>query len=210
MFINISLRQFDLKRSQHNTGWWRCSRTPSATSSRSTMGSSASTTYDHQKLIWRMFIFYFTKINRIKTIITTVNAKTVRNMEFFQRKCHVPGSLYFKGSVHEKSSRDMWPSTFPYRKGKIRKKVGPETLNSRKLRFIARTVNLIVGATKCKHRLHFLHFYRFRCFTWCQPIMVNRLNNMHWLATPSGARIRHNDWFVDRSSNISTDKTEEQ
>ena len=46
-----------------------------------------------------------------------------------------------KGSVNEKSSRFMCPSTYPYRR-KIKKRVGPKTLNSRKSRFLVRTVNL--------------------------------------------------------------------
>ena len=46
-----------------------------------------------------------------------------------------------KGPVHEKSSRVMLPSTYPYRR-EIRKKVGPETLDSRKFGLIARTVRL--------------------------------------------------------------------
>ena len=48
--------------------------------------------------------------------------------------------MFFKGSVHEKSSRVMWPSTYPSYRRKIRKKVWPETLNSRKLTSITRTV----------------------------------------------------------------------
>ena len=64
----IFQRQFHLKQSQHDTGWSRCSRTTSATSPRSTIWSSASTFYVHQKLILRMFIFYFTMINRIEMV----------------------------------------------------------------------------------------------------------------------------------------------
>ena len=48
--------------------WSRCSRKPSSTSSSSTMGSSVSTTFVHQKLIWRMLIYYFSKINRFKMV----------------------------------------------------------------------------------------------------------------------------------------------
>ena len=64
----IFQRQIDLKRSQPDTGWSRCSRTPSATSTSSTMVSSASTTYVHQKLTWHMFICYFSKTNRFKRV----------------------------------------------------------------------------------------------------------------------------------------------
>ena len=72
-------------------------------------------------------------------------------------------------------------------------------------------------ATKCNFISYF--FIGFAIL----PIMVNRRNYIHWLAIPPGARIRRNDhflllellerstnWFVDRSSNFSTDKTEEQ
>ena len=79
----------------------------------------------------------------------------------------------------------MWPSTYLYRR-KMRKKDGPE------MTFIARTVHLTVWATKCNHRLYLLLFYRFCCFSWCQPIMVNLLNYICWLTKPSGARIRRN------------------
>ena len=41
----------------------------------------------------------------------------------------------------------------------------------------------------------FLLFHRFPFFTWCQPIIVNRLNYFHWLAKPSGARIMRADPF---------------
>ena len=44
-------------------------------------------------------------------------------------------------------------------------------------------------------QLHSLLFYMFRYFTWCQHIMVNRLNYIHWLAKPSVARIRQYDPF---------------
>ena len=64
----IFQRQIDLKQSQRDIGWSRCSWTPSATSSRSTMGSSASTTYVYQKLTWHMFKCYFSKTNRFKTV----------------------------------------------------------------------------------------------------------------------------------------------
>ena len=60
----------------------------------------------------------------------------------------------------------MWPSTYLY--------------------------DLTVWATKCNHRLYLLLFYRFCCFSWCQPIMVNLLNYIYWLTKPSGARIRRN------------------
>ena len=47
-------RQNYLKPSQRDTGLSRCSWTPSVTSSRSTVGSEASTSYVHQKLIWHI------------------------------------------------------------------------------------------------------------------------------------------------------------
>ena len=43
------------------------SKTPTTASS-STMGSSASTTYVHQKFIWQMCIYYFSKINQFKMV----------------------------------------------------------------------------------------------------------------------------------------------
>ena len=61
-------RQIDLKQSQRDTGWSRGSRTPSATSTSSTKASTASTSYVHQKLTWHMFICYFSKTNRFKTV----------------------------------------------------------------------------------------------------------------------------------------------
>ena len=51
-------------------GGSRWSRTPSATSSSSTMGSLASNTYVHSILIWRMFIYFFSKINLFKMVPT--------------------------------------------------------------------------------------------------------------------------------------------
>ena len=78
---------------------------------------------------------------------------------------------------------------------------------------------LTIRGTKYNHRLILLLF--FICFaTWCQNILVNGLNWIHWLTTPPGAGIRQSDpflllqqsanWFVDCSSNIFPDKTEEQ
>ena len=64
----IFQRQVDLKQSQRDTGWSRGSRTPSATSTSSTKASTASTSYVHQKLAWHMFICYFSKTNRFKTV----------------------------------------------------------------------------------------------------------------------------------------------
>ena len=58
----IFQRQIDLKESQRDTVWSRCSRIPSATSTSSTMGSSASPSYEHQNLTWHMFIYYFWKV----------------------------------------------------------------------------------------------------------------------------------------------------
>ena len=46
-----------------------------------------------------------------------------------------------KLSVQEKSSRVMWPKYIP------------------RLRFLARTANLTVRATKCNHRLHLISFF---------------------------------------------------
>ena len=57
-------RQIDLIQSQRDTGWSRGSWTPSATSSSSTMRSSASTTWVHKKLIWRMFIYHLSQVNQ--------------------------------------------------------------------------------------------------------------------------------------------------
>ena len=56
--------------------------------------------------------------------------------------------LSWLGSVHEKSESTIGPSTYPWRR-KIKKKIGPKTLNSMKLRFVARTVKLTVRVTKC-------------------------------------------------------------
>ena len=78
---------------------------------------------------------------------------------------------------------------------------------------------LTIRGTKYNHRLISLLF--FICFaTWCQNILVNGLNWIHWLTTPPGAGIRQSDpflllqqsanWFVDCSSNICLDETEEQ
>ena len=64
----IFQRQIDLKQSQHDTGWSRCSWTPSATSSSSTMGIKASTSYVHQKFTWHMLISYNSKTNRFKVV----------------------------------------------------------------------------------------------------------------------------------------------
>ena len=64
----IFQRQIDLKQSQRDTGWSRGSRTLSATSTSSTIVSAASTSYVHQKLTWHMFIRYFSKTNRLKTV----------------------------------------------------------------------------------------------------------------------------------------------
>ena len=47
--------------------WSWCSWTPSATSTSSTMASTASATYVH-KLTWHMFICYFSKTNWFKTV----------------------------------------------------------------------------------------------------------------------------------------------
>ena len=44
----------------------RCSWKPSATSSSSTMGSKASTSYCHQKLTWHMLISFNSKTNAFK------------------------------------------------------------------------------------------------------------------------------------------------
>ena len=64
----------------------------------------------------------------------------------------------------------------------ILKKVGPEMLNSRKLRYVARTVTMTAGAMKCYHKLNLILFHSFHYFTWRQPILTNRLNNIHWIA----------------------------
>ena len=56
------------KRSGWVPRWSEGSRTPSATSTSSTMGSTASTSYVHQKLTWHMFICCFSKTNRFKTV----------------------------------------------------------------------------------------------------------------------------------------------
>ena len=56
----------------------------------------------------------------------------------------------------------MWPSTYPYRNN-IRKKVRPETFNSKKFIFVDRIFNLTVRATKCNHKLHLLLFYSLGC-----------------------------------------------
>ena len=58
-------RQIDFKWSQHDKGWSRCSLTPSVTLLSPTLGSSASKTYVHQKL---MFIWYFSIINPFKMV----------------------------------------------------------------------------------------------------------------------------------------------
>ena len=62
-------RQINIKRSQCDKGWSRCSWTPSATSSsRLTMGSIESTSYVHQKLTWHMLISYNSKTNRFNGV----------------------------------------------------------------------------------------------------------------------------------------------
>ena len=48
--------------------WSEGSRTPSATSTSSTTGSTASTIYIYKKPTWCMFIYYFSKINRFKMV----------------------------------------------------------------------------------------------------------------------------------------------
>ena len=63
----IFQRQIYLQESQRDTVWSRCSRIPSATSTSSTMGSSASPSYEHQNLTWHMFIYYFSKTNLFQT-----------------------------------------------------------------------------------------------------------------------------------------------
>ena len=45
-----------------------CYRIPSATSTKSTKASTASTSYVHQNLTWHMFIYYFSKTNWFKTV----------------------------------------------------------------------------------------------------------------------------------------------
>ena len=64
----IFQRKIDLKQSQCDTGWSRGSRTPSVTSSSSTMGSTASTSHVHQNLTRHMLISYYSKTNRFKVV----------------------------------------------------------------------------------------------------------------------------------------------
>ena len=64
----IFQRQIDLKRSQPDTGWSRCSRTPSATLTSSTLTSTASTIYVHQKIDRHIFIYYFSNRSRFKMV----------------------------------------------------------------------------------------------------------------------------------------------
>ena len=101
----ILQRQIDLKQSERYTGWSRCSQTPSATSSSSTMGSSASKTctstatsssstirstaitrYVHQKLIWLMFIHYPSMKNRFETV--TVSYRVIKLL-YKHRTCQL-------------------------------------------------------------------------------------------------------------------------
>ena len=65
----IFQRQIDLKQPQHDTGWSRCSWTPSATSTSSTKASTASSSYDHLNLTRHMFIYYFSRTNWFKTVL---------------------------------------------------------------------------------------------------------------------------------------------
>ena len=64
----IFQRQIDFKKSQRDTGWSWCSLTPSATSTSSTKASTASTSYVHQNLKRYLFIYYFLKNKRFKTV----------------------------------------------------------------------------------------------------------------------------------------------
>ena len=66
-FYAIFQRQIDLKRSYCDTGYQMLLDT-SATSSRSTTGSTASTSYVHQKLIWLMLTSYDSKTYRFKVV----------------------------------------------------------------------------------------------------------------------------------------------
>ena len=137
------------------------------------------------------------KLQKIEIRCSTVNGRASNKIHLIAYRI----ILHFKGSVHEKSSRVIWPSTYPYRWEIMT--LGPAlALNSRKLRFVAQP-STVEQATKYIYRSHFLLFHRFRCFTWCQPVMVDRLNYIHWLAIPPGVRIRRNDHFLllKRSTN---------
>ena len=65
MFINCFSK---INRFKMVPRWSVCSWTPLATSTNPTMGSTASTSYVHQKLTWHMFICCFSKTNRFKTV----------------------------------------------------------------------------------------------------------------------------------------------
>ena len=86
----------------------------------------------------------------------------------------------FKGSVHEKSTRAIWPSTYSYG----RKKVGSDTFISTKLKFLAGTVNFWPFEQRNATTVLIYYFHSFRCFTLCKPSMANRLNYIHWVAKP--------------------------
>ena len=83
-------------------------------------------------------------------------------------------SYGFKVPVYEKSSRVIWPSTYPYRR-KTWKRKGPET-NKNHIRFVARTANVLPFEQRNLTTYFMLLLYRFRFFTCPQP---NRLNDIY-------------------------------
>ena len=81
----IFQRQIDLKLSQCDTGWSIGSRTPSATLSSSTMGSSASTTWVHQKLIRLMFLFFKDKWFQNGSKVSMVLLDTLSDLDILNQ-----------------------------------------------------------------------------------------------------------------------------
>ena len=68
-------------------------------------------------------IFQYAGMNIFRKVIKILNVACVC-IEYRNK---------IKESVHEKSSKVMWPSTYPYR-WKIRNNIGPKTFNARELR----------------------------------------------------------------------------